>query len=98
MTDEPGVFEIGNRRVSIKKMGRAQAEQIENLNRWLKEHIAPLTEAVKGTESDTNQMGWQVFSSMMGELTADVQIELAKVLLGEKDVKGELLGDGFFEE
>lgn len=96
-TEDPSVFQIGNRRVSIKKMGRAQAEQIADLNRWLKEHIAPLTDAMKGASGDQNQLGWQVFSSMMGELTVDAQMDLAKVILGKSDLEGKLLGDDFFD-
>jgi hypothetical protein len=95
-TDEPGVFLIGNRRVSIKKRGRAQAEQIEGLNRWLKEHIAPLTQAVKSASE--NAVGLDAIVSMMGQLTAEAQMDLSKVVLGNKDTDGKVLDDSFFDE
>jgi hypothetical protein len=99
MTDDPSVFEIGKRRVRIKKIGRAQAEQIVDLNRWLKEHIAPLAEAIKSASGEmTNAVGLEVLTSMMGQLTVEAQIDLAKVVLGNKDEKGADLGDEFFNE
>ena len=95
LTDKPSVFKIGNREIDLRKKGREQAVQIEKLNRWLKEHISPLSDQIKGNQSEA---GFGLFIAMLGELTADGQIELANTVLGSRDVTGALLPDGFVDE
>jgi hypothetical protein len=96
-TDDPNIFSIGGCKVSIAKKGREQAVQIERLNKWLKEHIAPLTETLKaGTDQTT--MGLGLLLASMGELTVESQFELAKTIVGDKDVDGALLPADFLDK
>lgn len=88
-TEDPAVFLIGGRKICVTKKGREQAVQIEKLNRWLKEHIAPVSDQMGG---DQAQAGMNIFTSMLGQLTADGQMELATAVLGNKDVDGNTLG------
>lgn len=95
-TDEPNIFMIGGRRINIAKKGREQAVQIEQLNKWLKEHIAPLSESMKGQDANDPGAGLSMLGSM--ELTVEAQMELAKVLIGSKDVDGKEFPPGFLDE
>ena len=95
-TDDPNVFLIGGRRINIAKKGREQAVQIEQLNKWLKEHIAPLSEAMKGQDANDPGAALSMLGSM--ELTADAQMELAGILVGSKDTDGKALEPGFLDE
>ena len=87
LTDDPNIFLIGGLKVAIAKKGREQAVQIERLNKWLKEHIAPLAESLKGL-SDQTSIGIGFLMASMDELTADAQFELARTIVGDKDVDG----------
>ena len=96
-TEKPNVFQIGGVRIEIAKKGRAQAEQIAELNQWLKEHIAPLSEAMRGKDATDSTTGWEVFLALAGEMTVDAQLSLAKTLLGTKDADGNLLPVDFID-
>ncbi len=97
-TDNKNVFEIGGVKIEIAKKGRAQAEQIAELNKWLKEHIAPLSEALRGKDAADTNTGWEVFLALAGEMTVDAQLSLAKTLLGTKDTEGNPLPVDFIDK
>lgn len=97
-TEDSNVFLIGGRKVAILKRGREQARQIEKLNKWMKLHLAPLTENLKGQDANDPATGWTMFASMMDGLTEDAQIELANLLVGDKDADGHALPVTFIDE
>jgi hypothetical protein len=96
-TEDPNIFNVGGVRIAMVKKGRAQAVQIERLNTWLKEHIAPLSDSMKVTDNP-NAMGLDLLVSFMGGLTADAQFDLAKTLIGDKDIDGRGYPDNFLDE
>lgn len=94
-TKDSNIFVIGDRKIAILKRGREQAVQIEKLNKWLSENIAPLSDSLK---ADVATAGWELFMSMMSKLTADAQMELASILVGNRDADGQTLPTGFLDE
>lgn len=95
-TEDPNVFSIGGYRIAIAKKGRDQAVQIESLNKWLKEYVAPIIESLRGT-ADQTQLGLQLLIGSMTELTVEAQFSLARTLIGTKDTGGNALPEDLLE-
>lgn len=87
LTDDPKVFLLGGRRILIAKKGREQAVQIEQLNGWLREHITPLAQNLKGQDASAPSTGIELLSALMGSLTAEAQMRLAGILVGATDIQ-----------
>jgi hypothetical protein len=97
-TDDPNVFCIAGVKIAIVKKGRVQAKQIAELNRWMKENLAPITKGLVGKDQTEVSTGWEIFGAMADQMTEDALMTLASVLVGDKDANGQPLPANFLDD
>lgn len=95
--DDTNVFTIGGRRVQIVKKGRAQAEQIYAVNRWLHDNLSETLKASSG-DNQSVQLGLSAMLALAGNLSVDAQMQLARAILGKTDEDGREITDAFIDE
>lgn len=77
-------IEIEGQLWNLVRRGRAQAEQIHALGKWLYEHGGALIEAIstRGIDEDDLSTGLRMVSTALSKVTADAMLDLYVVLLG----------------
>lgn len=77
-----GYIEVGGKQYEIVKTGRAHAEQVVLLTRWLGTYGPGLLEGVQGSEEDISTSGVDMITSVLENVTSDALIDLFQVLVG----------------
>lgn len=77
-------FKFGEKLFPLIKRGRAQAEQIHQLGKWLYEHGGGLIDAIstRGLEDNDLSGGLRIVSSALSKVTPDAMLGLYMILLG----------------
>jgi hypothetical protein len=83
MEAEVKMVEVGGKQYPVVKTGRAQAEQVVQVTRWISRHGV---KAVEGLQSESGEVSFDSYLSLFGmiieRLTADALIDLFVTLVG----------------
>lgn len=84
MSNEPlEVIEVGGKEYQVLKTGRAQAQQVLDLTKWIAKHGVPALEAMSEDGEDIQSENALVFvSALVEHLTVDALIDLFVVMVG----------------
>lgn len=83
MSDVMEFVELGGKKFRVIKTGRAQAEQVVGLTRWLSNHGAKAFAQIQSDGSfGDNMSGMEIFIKFLGVLDTDAVMDLFVVLIG----------------
>lgn len=77
-----GFIEVGGKQYKIVKSGRAHAEQVVLLTRWLGAYGPALLEGVQGSDEAVETTGVGMITTILSNVTSDALIDLFQVLIG----------------
>jgi hypothetical protein len=82
--DENGKIEVGSKKYTVIKTGRAQAEQVVQFTRWLSMYGPSLLKDLQDVDEDALAAGggMAMITSILGNLSSDALIDLFTVLVG----------------
>lgn len=83
MSNEVEMIEVGGKEYAVIKTGRAQAEQVVKITRWISVHGMKAVKALRTPEGTVEAgSGIELIGSIIGELSADALIDLYAALIG----------------
>lgn len=77
-----GYIEVGEKQYKIVKTGRAHAEQVVLLTKWLGAYGPSLLEGVQGSDEAVETTGIGMITTVLANVTSDALIDLFQVLVG----------------
>lgn len=80
--EESKVIVVGESEYPLIKTGRAQADQVAGLARWIKVFGMPATQDMSAGSVDEKVTGIQLILNLVGGLTGDALIDLYEVVTG----------------
>lgn len=85
---------VGGNKYAIVKEGRAQAEQVLNVTRWISNHGVPALKRIQGENGNLDTTnGLEFIGKLLNVLTVDAVIDLFVAVVGCTKEEGELYFD-----
>jgi hypothetical protein len=83
MEEQAGIVEVGGSKYAVVKTGRAQAEQVLQLTRWIANHGIRAVKSIQaeGKKFDASN-SMEFISSLLEAMTVDALIDLFIVMIG----------------
>lgn len=76
---------VGEKEYQIVKTGRAQAEQVLGITRWIAQHGVPVINGLRNEQDEivVDESSWlNIFIQILEKLTPDALLDLFQVLVG----------------